>query len=303
MRILVTGGAGYAGTSLIPRLLARGYGVTVLDPLYRGGPEPLLPFFRDPGFRLICRDMTGPGVIGEALEGIGGVIHLAAVSGYPACSRDPEGTETLNVRATRELCRLSGPLPLVFASTGSVYGAVPGGLCTEETPPAPLSLYGDTKARGEEAVRQAGGVVLRFATAFGLSPVMRRDLLPNHLTLEALQTGKLEIYQPEARRTLIHVADMARALVFALENHRTMSGETFNAGSEDLNLSKGELALALKERIPGLEVRLDARGSDPDARDYAVSYGKIRKAGFVPEVSLGEGLEELIRAFGSLPRF
>jgi len=275
MRILVTGGAGYAGTSLIPRLLARGYGVTVLDPLYRGGPEPLLPFFRDPGFRLICRDMTGPGVIGEAL----------------------------NVRATRELCRLSGPLPLVFASTGSVYGAVPGGLCTEETPPAPLSLYGGTKARGEEAVRQAGGVVLRFATAFGLSPVMRRDLLPNHLTLEALQTGKLEIYQPEARRTLIHVADMARALVFALENHRTMSGETFNAGSEDLNLSKGELALALKERIPGLEVRLDARGSDPDARDYAVSYGKIRKAGFVPEVSLGEGLEELIRAFGSLPRF
>ncbi|MBI9101762.1 MAG: NAD(P)-dependent oxidoreductase [Spirochaetales bacterium] len=298
MHILLTGGGGYVGMSLLPLLLNSGYGVTLLDPLYRGGLEPLLPFFRNSNFSLIKDDMCDEGVIENALTNVDAVIHMAAVVGYPACQREPDRTEKLNVAATEKLCRLAGNRPLIFTSTGSCYGVIKGGLCTENTPLNPVSLYGTSKVQGENLVLSiANGTVLRFATAYGLSPVMRIDLLLNHLTMMAVQSRKLSIYEPSARRTFIHVEDMARSILFTLNNYNRMAGEAWNVGTEEQNLTKREICLHLAKLIPDLELDFEAEGSDPDARDYAVSYEKIRSIGFETEVPLKEGMEELIRAY------
>ena len=298
MRLLVTGGGGYVGTSLVPILLSAGHKVTVLDPLYRGGLNPLLPFFRNPAFRLIRCDMSEEGAAARALEDCDAVIHLAAVVGYPACAREPERTEILNIKATEILCRYSADRPFIFASTGSCYGAVADKLCTEESPLQPLSLYGSSKVEGEKIVGSiTGGVSLRFATAYGLSPVMRTDLLMNHLTMQAVKTGRLSIYEPEAHRTFIHVSDMAKAFLFALDNYESMAGEAWNVGDESQNLTKRDICLKLKNLLPELYLDFLMEGKDPDARDYAVSYEKLRSLGYRIEIPLDDGMSELIRAF------
>ncbi len=296
MKILVTGGGGYAGTPLVSRLLEAGFGVRVLDPLLRGGIRPLLPLFRNREFDLMREDMTDSGVIEKALSGMDAIIHLAAVVGHPACDRDPERTEALNILATKKLCGLTKGRPFIFASTGSCYGVIPRGQCTEKTPLNPVSLYGTSKVTGEETVlSETGGVVLRFATAFGLSPVMRTDLLLNNLILQAVRTRSLTIFEPEARRTFIHVNDMADSFLFALENYDRMANKAWNVGTEEQNLSKREICFLISNNIPGLNIDYGGEGSDPDARDYSVSYRKITDAGFKTSVSIMDGIQELVR--------
>ena len=298
MQILVTGGAGYIGSTLAPLLLSRGHRVTVFDSLERGDAS-LRACAPEPGFRLVQGDVRDADALREAARAAEAVVHLAAVSGYPACARDPVTASEVNVRGTARVMEAVGrSVPVVLASTVSCYGAVPEGLCDERTPARPVSHYGRTKLEAEALVLASPmGIALRLATAYGLSPRLRLDLLVNSF-VHALARGEpLEVYEPEARRALVHVLDAARAFLFFLERAPRLAGRLFNVGDESQNLSKRELAERIRRRFPAARVDYAAEGRDEDQRDYGVSFARIRGEGYRTRVSLEQGIDELVREF------
>lgn len=296
MRILVTGGAGYVGSTLVPLLLAEGHQVRVLDYMRTGG-RGLLSCCAHPHFELVHRDMLDDEALASALEGVDAIVHLAAIVGYPACQREPAYARALNVDATRRLVELrERDQRILFASTGSVYGKVRDTVCTEQTELNPLTLYGQSKAEAEQLVLEGGNsVVYRYATAFGVSPSMRVDLLVNDFVHQAVHRGNLVVYQADSRRTLIHVRDMARSIAFALRNWDAVVDDVYNVGDETLNLSKADIVTRIRERI-NCYVHFAEFAADPDQRDYEVSYEKIRAKGFTTEIDFETGLAELVTA-------
>ncbi|MFE9572724.1 NAD-dependent epimerase/dehydratase family protein [Streptomyces sp. NPDC006692] len=296
MKLLVTGGAGYVGSTLVPLALGQGHQVRVLDTL-EFGSSGLESCLHHPRLELMRGDVRDAAHVRAALAGVDAVVHLAALVGYPACRRDVRTAVTTNVEGTRLLLELRHPdQAFLFASTGSVYGSVPEGLCTELTDNAPLTLYGESKSIGEKLVGEAGNAaIFRYATAFGVSPMMRLDLLPNHFSYQALRSRKIVMYESGARRSFIHVADIARSFIFALERWESFRDETFNVGDERLNATKKEIALQIRQSFDfELTMRDDER--DPDRRDYEVSYRKIRELGFTAEVGLASGIKEIVAA-------
>lgn len=290
--VLVTGGAGYLGSCLVPLLLDRGWKVTIFD-TFSWGLTPLLPVA--PRLRLIRGDVRDAAALRDALRGVDAVVHLAALVGYPACSRKPLLAEDVNVGGTKTLvAQLSPGQRLVFASTGSCYGAIGTAPCTEQTPLSPLSVYGRTKAEAEAVVLASGGVALRLATVFGVAPRLRLDLLLNDFTRRALEDGSLDVYEPGFWRSMLHVRDAARAFVLALERFDEMRGRTFNVGDDSLNVTKAHIAQLVCDRT-GSELHLGAQGYDEDRRNYRVSHERIRNLGFKASISLEEGLDELLR--------
>jgi nucleoside-diphosphate-sugar epimerase len=192
MKVFVTGGAGYLGTTLVPLLLESGHSVVVFDSL-KTNIGPILPFFRNPRFSFVRGDIREKGPLTDAARSADAFVHLAAIVGYPACDRSPEEARSVNVQGSRNVAAAAGrDRPLVFASTSSCYGAVEEALCTEDTPTRPLSLYGETEVEGEEVVRsQCNAIVCRIATAYGLSPRLRLDLLVNDFVYHALHERRL----------------------------------------------------------------------------------------------------------------
>jgi nucleoside-diphosphate-sugar epimerase len=296
MHVLVTGGAGYVGSLLVNRLMERGDKVTVLDSLLHKSPS-LLQHFINPQFRFIEGDVRDPEKVREALEGVDAVVHLAAIVGAPGCEAEPQLAREVNHEAVELLISLAGQdQALVYASTGSNYGEVEG-ICTEETPLNPLSIYGVTKTAGEMAMLDSGrAVCYRFATAFGLSPRMRLDLLVNDFTYQAVKNRQLVVYENWAHRTFIHVRDMAESFIFALDNFGRMKGDVFNVGADELNATKKDISEMINGKVGGFLWFADI-GSDPDKRDYEVSYEKISSYGFNTTVGLEEGIDELIRGY------
>jgi nucleoside-diphosphate-sugar epimerase len=296
MKILVTGGSGYVGSVLVPHLLSQGHKVRVFDNLMYGG-RGLLPCFAYPGFEFVKGSVLDEAKLKQALKDTDAVIHLAAIVGYPACRRDPRLAQEINLEGTRLLERLrSKDQPIVFASTGSNYGAVVGSICTEETPLNPLSEYGVTKTAAERHLLDAGNVVCyRFATAFGVSSRMRFDLLVNDFVYQAKINKDLIIYERSFKRTFIHVRDMARAFAFALDHFTGMRDDVYNVGSEEMNYNKEEVALLIKKKIDYYLHFADI-GKDEDQRNYEVSYAKIQGKGYKTEIDMETGIDELIQA-------
>jgi len=296
MRILVTGGAGYVGSTLVPMLLEQGHRVRVLDSLKFGGAG-LLPCCQNRFFELVKADVCDEKAVARALDGVEAVVHLAAIVGYPACKKEPHVAHATNVEGTRTLLNLrKKDQKVLYASTGSIYGSVPDYVCNENTPRAPITLYGETKGAAEQMILDAGNsIAYRFATAFGVSNRMRLDLMPNDFTYQAVKNRNLIVYEGGFKRTFVHVRDMARSFMFALEKWDTVKDEVYNVGHESMNFTKEDVARKILEHVD-FYLHFAEVGNDADQRNYEVSYEKIRARGFETTVDLDRGIQELARA-------
>jgi nucleoside-diphosphate-sugar epimerase len=298
-RILVTGGAGYIGSILVPALLAEGHRVTVLD-LFRHGQPSLLDVCANPNLEVVRGDAREKDVLAPLLREADVLVPLAALVGAPACDADRLAARSTNLEAVRTLLSLRSPAQRVlFPCTNSGYGiGQKDRHCTEETPLTPLSLYGETKVEAEKAVLDAGNSIsFRLATVFGVSPRMRTDLLVNDFVRRAVRDGAVVLYEAHFKRNFIHVRDVARAFLHGLEKFDAMKGGPYNVGLSDANLSKRELCERIRAHIPRFTFTEAAVGKDPDQRDYVVSNEKIERCGFRPAFSLDDGIRELIRAY------
>ena len=231
------------------------------------------------------------------------VIPLAALVGAPLCARDEIGATSLNRDAVVDLAkRVSRDQLVVYPTTNSGYGVGDANaFCTEESPLRPVSLYGRTKVDAEAAVLGTGsGVSLRLATVFGMSPRMRLDLLVNDFTWRAVTDRAVVLFEAHFRRNYIHVRDVAKAFLHAIDNYATMRGEPFNVGLSEANLSKAQLCERIARHVPGF-VWLEAQvGEDPDKRDYVVSNEKLEATGWRPDVTLDAGIKELVKGYQML---
>lgn len=300
-RVLVTGGLGYIGSILCEQLLAAGYEVTALDNLmYGAGQQGLFHLCADPAFDFVKGDVRDETVMRSALKSADAVVHLAAVVGAAACDRDPALAASVNLDSVRLLNRLRSPNQLVvYPNTNSGYGATTGqSFCTEETPLEPISLYGRTKVDAErELLGSPNAVAFRLATVFGFSPRMRLDLLVNHFVYAAVKDGYLVLFEKDFKRNFVHVRDVADAMHFALTNAGRMTGNVFNLGLDAANLSKEELALAVKRHVPNFYLHFAPIGQDPDKRNYVVSSAKLRAVGFEARRGLDDGIRELLKGY------
>ncbi|QUX98234.1 hypothetical protein C0J08_20925 [Marinomonas sp. CT5] len=299
MKVLVTGGAGYLGSTLVPLLLEKGYEVTVLDS-FMFQQNSLMECCANPKFSVVNGDTRDPEVLKPLVEGKDYIIPLAALVGAPLCKRDAIGAETVNRDAIKTLTELmSKEQRLLIPITNSGYGVGEEGVyCTEETPLRPISHYGRVKVEAEEIAMAFGNTIsFRLATVFGMSPRMRMDLLVNDFTYRAVKDRFIVIFEGHFKRNYIHVRDVARAFLHGMENFDSMKNEAYNVGLSDANLSKLELCARIKEHVPSFTVLEAPLGEDPDKRDYIVSNEKIEKTGFKPIHSLDDGIQELIKGY------
>jgi nucleoside-diphosphate-sugar epimerase len=299
MKILVTGGAGYLGSILVPTLLAKGHSVTVLDNfMFR--QTSLADCCACESFNVVRGDCRDERLMTDLIAKHDVFIPLAALVGVPLCSRDAIGTITTNRDSIRLLCsKLSPSQWILMPVTNSGYGIGQSGIpCTEESPLNPISLYGTTKVEAEQSVlERQNSISFRLATVFGMATRMRMDLLVNDFVYRAVMDHALVIFEGHFTRNYIHIRDVANVFLHGLENFDTMSGRAYNVGLEDANLTKLELCAVIKRHLPKF-VYLEAPiGEDPDKRDYIVSNKRILSTGWAPEWSLDRGIRELIKGY------
>jgi nucleoside-diphosphate-sugar epimerase len=296
-RVFITGGAGYIGTTLIPMLLDNGYQITVYDSLMFNNGDKLLPYITNVNFTFIEGDIRDFEKLSKSIKNHDIVIHLAALVGFPICREKGEReSHDVNVVGTQNIINAITPDQyLLFGSTGSNYGEVLD-ICTEETPLNPLSIYGKTKTEAEQLVlSRDNSTAFRFATAFGVSPRLRLDLLVNDLTHKALTEGYAVIYESHFMRTFIHVKDIARVFLFAIDNHSDMKNNVYNVGSDTMNYSKKDVCDLIKTKISDSYFNFADVGQDADKRNYVVSYEKINKLGYQTTITLDVGIDELVK--------
>jgi nucleoside-diphosphate-sugar epimerase len=299
LRVLVTGGAGYLGSILTEHLLKADFQVTVVDNLMYG-QRSLFHFCTNPKFKFIFGDQRDKRLLQNSIRNADVIIPLAAVVGAPACMRNPWLAEEVNhlslmmVNNLRSVNQL-----LIYPTTNSGYGTKSGDVyCTEDTPLEPISKYGIDKVQAEQALLETENVItLRLATVFGFSPRMRRDLLVNDFVWQAYSNRYLVIFEKDFKRNYIHIRDVADCFVHCIKNAPAMKGRPYNAGLDDANLSKEELALNIKKFVGDLYIHFSEVGSDPDKRNYIVSNQRLRDAGFTAKRSLDDGIAELLKGY------
>jgi nucleoside-diphosphate-sugar epimerase len=303
-RILVTGGAGYVGSNLIPKLLDDGYEVTVLD-LYIYGSDLFREYRERGALREIKGDLRDPTAVRRALGGCDGVIHLACISNDPSFELDPELGKSINYDCFRPLVRAAkeaGVRRFIYASSSSVYGIKDEANVDETLPLKPLTDYSKYKALCEDVLdaERAPGFVtltLRPATVCGYARRLRLDLTVNILTNHAVNNGKITVFGGGQRRPNIHIEDMTDLYVNALEyDDALIDGQVFNAGYE--NHTVMDIAKMVRRAV-GETATIDIVPTD-DNRSYHISSEKIRRTlGFVPQHSIEEASRDLAQAFRS----
>ncbi|MDO8516212.1 MAG: NAD(P)-dependent oxidoreductase [bacterium] len=304
MKILVTGGAGYIGSVLIPELLRAGHSVTVIDNfLYN--QTSLLDVCNFKTLTVVRGDARDEKLIKTHIAEKDFIIPLACLVGAPLCDRDPVAARTTNLEAVELVLKLRHPgQKIIFPNTNSGYGTGQGvSLCTEESPLKPVSLYGRLKVEAERKLLDAGdAITLRLATVCGISPRMRLDLLVNDFVYRAVNDKAVILFEANFKRNYIHVRDVARAFMHAMANFETMNGNAFNVGLSDANLSKRELCEEIKKQLPDFVFVESAIGEDPDKRNYIISNEKIEATGFKPAVSIQDAIRELIKGYQIVKR-
>jgi len=302
MNILVTGGAGYVGSTLIPMLLASGHRVRVFDSLLHGG-RSMLSVWAHPGFDFRFGDIRDYKAVRDSVAGMDAVVHLAAIVGDPACARQPQVARAVNLDASLALLeesKLAGVSRFVFASTCSNYGRMsePESYIDETSELKPVSLYAETKVAVEQAMIGASDgpvcqTLLRFATVYGVSPRMRFDLTVNEFTADLLIKKQLIVFGEQFWRPYIHVRDAARAIGLVLSAERNkVRGEIFNVGSTAENYQKQQLVELMRPYAP--EANIEYVHKEEDPRDYRVCFSKIeQRLGFIGTLTVRDGIEEI----------
>lgn len=300
MKILITGGAGYIGTVLVEKLLAEtDHSIVVLDNLlYR--QDGIMPLLANPRVRFVYGDVRNFELLQKLMDDADYIIPLAAITGMPACNKDPKLAEDVNHGQLSYIANEAHyEARIIFPNTNSGYGVMENGApCNEESPLNPLSVYGKTKCAGEKAIMQRHGVVtLRLATVFGTSYRFRTDLLVNNFVLKALTDKYVVLFESHFKRNYIHVRDVANAMLRIIASWDTYKGNIYNLGLSTANLSKLELCEAIKRHLPDFVIKQDEFSQDLDKRDYIVLNDKIEATGWRPLYSLDDGIKELIAAY------
>ena len=302
-KILVTGGAGYIGSVLIPKLLLEGYEVTCVDNLMYE-PTSLMMATTNKNFKLIVGDARDKELMKPLIEKNDVIIPLACMTGAPLCNKDKVAAASVNKDSVVMCSELSSQDQLlIYPCTNSGYGIGEEGIfCTEESPLNPISLYGKLKVEAENILLQKGNAItFRLATVFGISPRPRLDLLVNDFTYRAYFDKTVVLFEAEFKRNYLHIEDAADGFRFAIKNPNLM-GNCFNLGYSEANLSKRELCEEIKKVIPDFVYLISEIGSDIDKRNYIVSNQKIENAGFKANRDLSTGIKELVKALPLLKR-
>ncbi|MBI3044310.1 MAG: SDR family oxidoreductase [Betaproteobacteria bacterium] len=301
-QVLVTGGAGYIGSMLVPALLDAGHEVTVIDN-FMYGQNSLAAACAHPRFNVVRGDVRDASRVAPLLKRADIVIPLAALVGAPLCQRDPVGAVTTNHDAVIDLFgRLSREQIVIMPTTNSAYGSGNAdNSCDEKSELRPISLYAIEKVKVEKVLMaRENSISLRLATVFGMSPRMRIDLLVNDFTYRAVTDRFVVLFEGHFKRNYIHVRDVARAFLHGISNVERMGGQIYNVGLSDANLSKRELCEAIRRHVPDFSILEAPVAKDPDQRNYVVSNAKIEATGFKPAHSLDFGIRELIKGYAMI---
>ena len=299
LKILVTGGAGYLGSTLVPELLDLGYQVTVVDNFIYKQTSLNHVCYRS-NFKIVKGDVRIESVMKPLIKDADVIIPLAALVGAPICNQDPVGATTINHDSILMMLKLISKDQLILMpTTNSAYGSGDkNNFCTEESPLNPISKYAIDKVEIEKVLMQhPNAISFRLATVFGMSPRMRIDLLVNDFAYRAVYDGFVVLFESHFKRNYVHVKDVSRVFQHALINHDKMKGQIYNVGLSEANVSKWELCERIKMHIPNFTFLEAPLGKDPDQRNYIVSNEKLESTGYKTAFSLDHGIEELIKGF------
>ena len=296
--ILITGGAGYIGSIFVPELINLGHNVTVIDN-FCFKQTSLNHLCNHKNFSVINGDVRDRNLISNLLKSNDIIFPLAALVGAPLCKK-PEEAKSVNCDSIINMLKdLSKDQQVIMPTTNSAYGTGDeNNLCDENSPLKPISQYASDKVEVEkELMSRENSISLRLATVFGMSPRMRLDLLVNDFTYRAVYDGALVLFEGHFKRNYIHVRDVSRAFIHALNNFSSMKNNVFNIGLSDANLSKIELCEEIKKVIKNFYFIEAGNQKDPDQRNYIVSNEKIEKTNFSPSYKLPEGIKELVKGY------
>lgn len=304
MKVLVTGGAGYIGSTLVPMLLEKGAEVTVIDNFFYK-QNSLLNVCFNPKLKIVRGDCRDEKLMKSLIKDQDFIIPLACLVGAPLCDKFPQEAKSINLDAIKLILKHRFPKQkIIFPNTNSGYGVGKSGMfCTEKSPLNPISLYGKLKVDAEKALLGSRNVItLRLATVFGISPRMRLDLLVNDFVYRAVNDGYVVLFESNFKRNYIHVRDVALAFIHCIDNFEKMKNEPYNVGLTEANLSKKELCEEIKKQVSHFTFIDSPIGKDPDQRNYIVSNAKIEKTGFKTQVTLQDGIAELIKGYQIIKR-
>ena len=302
MKILVTGGAGYIGSVLTPELLHNGHDVTVVDNfMYEQNSLAHVCYL--PSLEIVRGDVRSREIMKSVLANQDVIIPLAAYVGAPLCASDPVGARTVNKEAIELMLELISPNQLILMpTTNSAYGSGDkNNFCTEDSVLNPISQYAIDKVAVEKMLMQhENAISFRLATVFGMSPRMRIDLLVNDFVYRAVHDRFVVLFESHFKRNYVHVRDVVRVFMHALDNSSRMKGNIYNVGLSDANVSKRELCERIAKYVSDFTFLEAAIGKDPDQRNYIVSNAKIEATGFATATSLDDGIKELIKGYTML---
>ena len=298
--ILVTGGAGYVGSVLVPVLLQNGHKVTVIDNFLYKQPS-LASVISNKNFSLVYGDVRDKELMSKHISVADIIIPLAAIVGAPACLKDPQMASSVNKDSMLWMFdKISSSQQILMPTTNSAYGSGDeNNYCDEESKLNPLSLYAKDKVHVEKyLMEKENATSFRLATVFGISPRMRLDLLVNNFVQRALTDRFVILFEGHFKRNYVHVKDVVDAFVFGVNNLDKVKGQIFNFGLSEANISKQQLCERIKNQLPDFTFQDAPLAKDPDQRNYIVSNKKIEAIGMKAKVTLDEGISELIKGLG-----